>query len=105
MKVEIFYFSGCPNHLPAVGLVREALQQEGVSAELVEVEVNDVATARLVRFLGSPSIHVNGQDVEPSARSAQGFGMTCRTYTNQGQRAGVPPVDWIRAAVREAKER
>jgi hypothetical protein len=104
MKVEILYFSGCPNHPPAVGRVREALRVEGVSAEMLEVEVKDAATARTVSFLGSPTIRINGQDVEPAARSAQDFGLTCRTYTDQGHRSGVPPAEWIRSAVREAKE-
>ena len=104
MKVEILYFFGCPNHPPAVGAVREALQQEGMSADLVEVEVNDAATARGIGFLGSPTIRINGQDVERSARTAQAFGLSCRTYTHRGHRAGVPPLEWIRTALREAKE-
>ena len=45
MRVEIFYFSGCPNHGPAVDRVREALEQEGAAAEMIEVEVNDASTA------------------------------------------------------------
>jgi hypothetical protein len=105
MKVEVLYFSGCPNHPPAVGAVREALQAEGIAADLVEVAVNDAAEARVVGFLGSPTVRINGQDVERSARSSQAFGLSCRTYTDHGRRAGVPPLEWIRAAVREAKEK
>ena len=103
MKVEILYFSGCPNHPPAVSQVREILQQEGVTAELVEVEVKDAATARLTGFLGSPTIRIEGRDVEPCARSAQTFGLACRTYICDGFRAGVPPIEWVRAAIREAR--
>jgi hypothetical protein len=102
VKVEVLYFAGCPNHHPAVTQVREALQQEGVRAEMVEVEVNDVDTARAVGFFGSPTIRVNGLDVDPSARSVQSYGLSCRTYTVENYRAGVPPVAWIRAAIREA---
>jgi hypothetical protein len=32
MKVEILYFSGCPNHVPAVDRVRVVLRQEGTPA-------------------------------------------------------------------------
>jgi hypothetical protein len=104
MKVDIFYFSGCPNHAPAVERVREVLKQECTDAEVIETEINDPATAKSVGFLGSPTIRIDGQDVEPSARSAGSFGMSCRTYLAGGQRIGVPPPEWIRAAVREAKE-
>jgi hypothetical protein len=105
MKIEVLYFSGCPNHVPTVDRVREVLEQEGMPADMVEVEVTDPAIAQQIGFLGSPSIRVDGQDVEHAARSARGFGIMCRTYTDGGRRAGVPPPQWIRAAVREAKER
>ena len=103
MKVEILYFSGCPNHAPAVDRVREVLAQEAAPAEMIEVEVTDAATAQQIGFLGSPSVRVNGQDVEPAARAARSFGMSCRTYTDGDRRAGVPPQEWIRTAVREAR--
>ncbi len=103
MKIEILYFSGCPNYAPVVGRVREVLVQEGISADMIEVEVTDTDTAQQVRFLGSPSVRVDGQDVEHSARSARAFGLTCRTYVDNGNRAGVPPSEWIRAAVREGE--
>ena len=103
MKVEILYFSDCPNHTLAVESVREVLRQEAVPADIVEVEVKDTATAQEVGFLGSPTILVDGKDVETGVRAGGAFGMICRTYIDSGQRTGIPPVEWIRAAVREAK--
>jgi len=105
LRVEVLYFSGCPNRVPAVDRVREVLAQEGTSAEMVEVEVKDAAAAQQAGFLGSPSIRVDGQDVEPAARAVRTFGMMCRTYIDDGRRAGLPPPEWIRAAVREARGR
>ena len=58
MKVEILYFSGCPNHASASDRVREVLAEEGRSAEMVEVELKDAATAERVGFLGSPTIRI-----------------------------------------------
>ena len=105
MRVEILYFSGCPNLGAAVDCVREVLAQEDAPAEMVEVEVKDMAAAQRAGFLGSPTVRVDGQDVEPAARAERGFGLACRTYIDGGRRAGVPPREWIRAAVREAKRR
>jgi hypothetical protein len=105
MKVEILYISGCPNQVSAVDCVREVLAQEEIPAEMVEVEVTDAANAQQVGFIGSPSIRVDGLDVEPAARGDRAFGMMCRTYFDGGQPTGVPPPDWIREAVREAKEK
>ena len=92
-----------PESFSAVARVREALRREGMSAEMVEVEIKDPEMALRVDFLGSPSIRIDRLDVEPSARSAQTFGVTCRTYADDEKRVGVPPLEWIRAAVREAR--
>jgi hypothetical protein len=104
MKIEILYLAGCPNHPPAVARVSDILRQETISAELVEIEVKDAATAQQVEFLGSPSIRIDGLDVELAARTSQAFGFGCRTYVDEGRRAGIPPAAWIRAAVQEAKQ-
>jgi hypothetical protein len=105
MKVEVLYFAGCPNHIPAVERVREVLAQEGMPAEMVEVEVKDAATAQQFGFLGSPSVRVDGQDVETAVCGTRAFGMMCRTYVDGGERVGVPPLEWIREAVREARQK
>ena len=97
MKVEILFFEGCPNHPPAVERVQEVIQQEGVAAEVAEVEVRDEATAKAVGFLGSPTIRVNGIDIEPEARSCKPTGMACRTYAG-----GLPSRELIREAIRQA---
>jgi len=102
MKVEVFYFDGCPNHGLTLERVKEALQQEGLAAEVVEVNVPDDVTARSLGFLGSPTVRIGGLDIEPSARLSRDFGMMCRTYADGGRRVGSPPLDQIRAAVREA---
>lgn len=102
MKVEVLYFSGCPNHKPAVERVNEALRAEGMSAEVAEIDVTDAETAQRVKFLGSPSIRVDGLDIEPEARSAKEFGLMCRTYAVNGRREGLPSSDMLLRAIRDA---
>ena len=80
MKIEVLYFDGCPNHAAAVTLVRKVLREEGVAAQVVEVNMRDEANTRDIGFLGSPTVRVNGLDVEPSARSSRDYGMMCHTY-------------------------
>ncbi len=99
MKVEIFYFEGCPNHMPAVERVRSVIQDEGMSAEVDEIEVLNEAEAKKVGFPGSPTVRVNGIDIEPAARTAAGGSLACRLYTD-----GLPPTEMIRAALHEARE-
>ncbi len=62
----------------------------------------DTETAHRLKFLGSPSIRVNGLDVEPEARSRTEFGMMCRTYAGKCCQHGLPSRELIRNALREA---
>lgn len=102
MKIEVLYFDGCPNHKPAVERVQQLLREEGVSAGVLEVNVSDTSIAQKVGFLGSPSVRVNGLDVEPEARAASENGMMCRTYAVDGRREGLPSREVLRHAIREA---
>ena len=101
MKIEVLYISGCPNHTPALERVKEALREERLSAEIGDIEVPDAEAAQRLRFLGSPSIRVDGLDIEPEARSRADFGMMCRTYTDARGTTGLPSRELIRSALRE----
>ena len=104
MRVEVLYFDGCPNHMPSLDRVLEVMKEEGISAEVSEMNIPDDTTARAAGFLGSPSIRINALDVEPAARSVKEFGMMCRTYMDGGKRVGLPSRELVRAALREAVE-
>ena len=101
MKVEVLYFKGCPNHLPTVERVRETLHGMGLHEEIREIEVDTQDKAEVTAFLGSPSVRINGVDVEPSARGVRAFGLTCRTYIDDGTRTGVPSRELISEAIAE----
>lgn len=102
MKIEVLYFDGCPNHKPSVERVQQLLREEGFSAEVLEVNVSDASIAQKVGFLGSPSVRVNGLDVELEARAAREYGMMCRTYSVDGRRVGLPSREMLRQAIWEA---
>jgi hypothetical protein len=98
MKVEVFYFEGCPNHRPAVELVKSVMNEHGVTAKLAEVEVPDAEAAKALGFPGSPTIRVNGLDIDPAFRNATGSAFACRCYPD-----GLPSADMIRAALLQAQ--
>jgi hypothetical protein len=98
MKIEILYFEGCPNYLPAVDRLRTVLAREGLRAELIEIEVKDDSDAKALKFFGSPTIRVNGLDVDISLRQVSETGFACRCYPD-----GLPSEEMIRAAFREAR--
>ncbi|PYT32504.1 MAG: hypothetical protein DMG57_01570 [Acidobacteria bacterium] len=102
MRIEVFYIAGCPNAQPTVERVAGVLKDLGITAEIVQLPVSDPASASAIRFLGSPTIHVNGVDAEPSARTFNQFGLMCRTYLEGPRSEGVPSTGLIRQALLEA---
>ena len=96
MTIEILYFEGCPNHQPTVDRVRKILERLGLDEEVVEVEIQGLEDARHLRFLGSPSVRVNGVDIEPAARTRTDYGFACRTYPGG---AGTPSDRMIEEAI------
>jgi hypothetical protein len=103
VKVEVLYVAECPSHPAAVAMVKDVLAAEGVETEVQEVLVQDKEMASELKFLGSPTIRVNGRDVAGEARSAQGFALSCRLYPGSVE-IGLPPIEMVRRAVVEARE-
>lgn len=105
MHIEILYIEGCPNHRLAVEEVSRVLNMEGMSAQIESIMVSDSEAAHILHFLGSPTIRIEGIDVEPAARSSRDYAYACRTYQTTGRQAGFPPESLIRQAIREARGR
>lgn len=98
ITVEVLFFYGCPNHAPTVELARNVVADLGVAAEVHEVAVEEPEDAETRRFLGSPSVRVNGRDIEPGAEGRTSFALSCRMYGD----SGVPPRTWMVAALEDA---
>ncbi|MCL5965910.1 MAG: DUF2703 domain-containing protein [Deltaproteobacteria bacterium] len=99
MKVEVLYFKGCPNRAPVLEMIEHVLEREGIHADVAAVEVRDAEAAKALRFPGSPSVRVNGTDIEPGRGNDPPF-FGCRTYTVRGKTTGVPPEQWLVEALR-----
>lgn len=96
---ELLYFEGCPNHRAARELVERVAAERGLELDLRLVEVGSAEEARRLRFLGSPSVRVNGRDVEPGAAARESFVLACRVYRTESGFSGLPSEGWVRAAL------
>ncbi len=93
--IEVLYFEGCPNLEPTLLLANEVLSQLGLSADVRGVEVRTPEDAARLRFLGSPSVRVDGKDIEPGAESQKEYALSCRIYGD----SGLPPKELLVAAL------
>src|SRR5581483_7891504 len=100
--VEILYFDGCPNHESALALVERIDRELGTGAEVRLVNVPDQEAAARLCFLGSPTIRVDGVDVDPLSRQQGDYALSCRIFTTDHGPAGQPDERWIRDALATA---
>ena len=98
VRIEIYYTGGCPNRETTLRRVWAALKELRIAGEVREVRV-DPTWAPAFHFLGSPTVHVNGVDIEPSARTSSYNGVMCRTYRDGEQIEGAPSTQLIRQAI------
>jgi hypothetical protein len=105
MRFEMLTLEGCPHAMVARDHLLVAARAEGILATVVENVVDPLGDARLLRFLGSPTIRIGGVDVEPGADERTEYGFMCRTYAAGDRTSGAPTVEMIRAAIRVHLER
>ena len=104
MKVELLYFDGCPSHEKAFEILQEVRAQILPDLEIDKINIQDDETARVQEFLGSPSIRVNGIDIDPTARDSKAYGRKCRIYQTDEGILGWPSKKMITSAIEEAQE-
>lgn len=79
MRIELLYWEGCPSHPEAEELLRDVLRNGGLDEPVELREVTTQADAEAERFPGSPTIRVDGRDVDPAGAAARPA-LTCRIY-------------------------
>jgi len=94
MQIDLLYFEGCPSWQAGLENLKAALTAEGMQAEIRLVQVEDNADAARLRFLGSPSFHVNDADLWPD--KCETYALSCRLYATPQGLHGAPTVEMLR---------
>ena len=105
MVIEFLYMEDCPNQELTLELLKEMMALYDVAVPIKLVKVGSEEEAKKTRFLGSPSIRIDGVDIEGDERKQNGdFGLKCRVYKFNWVFQGVPPKNLLREALERAKD-
>jgi hypothetical protein len=99
MKIELLYLDGCPSWHNGLENLKSALQADGLDIPIELVTVLDDEDAAQKKFLGSPSLRVNGIELWDEKRDV--YSMSCRVYATPGGMRGSPTVSMLREALRQ----
>ena len=103
MNITFLYYEDCPSHDEALDRLRHVLAEEGVDTEIEIIKVETEEQAQRLHFIGSPTIRIGGQDIDPPQADAY-YALTCRAYRLEDDRISpLPSPDMIRRAL-QARE-
>jgi len=103
LEVQFLYSEDCPSHEEALSRLRTVLKEEGVRTEISITKVETEMQATELHFAGSPTIIINGHDIDPQPNPQ--YALTCRAYRlEDGRISPLPSIMMIRKAVRSAQE-
>jgi hypothetical protein len=99
MDITFLYWEDCLSHAEALLRLRQVLAEEGIEVPVRLIKVETWEQAEQFRFIGSPTILVNGKDIQPPPPGAY-YALTCRTYYLENGRASpLPSLELIRRAL------
>jgi hypothetical protein len=100
VQIEILAREDCPNRGMALVVVERVVEETGIPAEIEVVDVD--SDAEEYRVLGSPTVFVDGRDVDPLPSVNAEYGIEDRIYRTDRGPCGWPDAEWIREALLRA---
>lgn len=94
MRIQLFYFDGCPSLQDGLKNLQTALQELQIDAPIELVEVLDDADAARLKYAGSPSFWVDSRDLWYEER--ENFSLSCRVYSTPAGLQGIPTIEMLK---------
>lgn len=102
MHTQLLSLEGCPNGQGTLAQLHNILSKEGLADPTQLTEVKTQEDAERLSFAGSPTVRVNGRDVDPQPPCGPG-GLSCRVDWDAGRPRGAPSDSWLRSALLAAR--
>jgi hypothetical protein len=100
MRIEVLHWDGCPSTPEALELLEDVLREHGQPERIELLEVKTQEEAEELRFPGSPTIRIDGRDVDPRGAEARPA-LTCRIYLlPDGRVSPVPAREQLEEALK-----
>jgi hypothetical protein len=100
--VQLLWFADCPNHVEARQMLRDVLADLAPGTPIEDIDASDPAVARDLLFPGSPTIRIDGRDIDPAYVDPGDYTPRCRLYRTALGLRGLPERAWMETAVRAA---
>jgi len=96
--VEILYTDECPFWKEALKLIESVVRESRMEISIKNTKVSSVTEAKRLKFPGSPTVRINGVDIDPAVKETEGY-VGCRIYRYKGRMYEYPPREMIKSAL------
>ena len=99
MNITVLYCDDCPSLNPSLERLQEVLNEEKIEEEILLKKVASKEEATKLKFTGSPTVLINGIDIDPPDKNSY-FALNCRAFKKEnGEISPIPPINMIRKLV------
>lgn len=76
MEIKVVHLDGCSATPLTISLIEKVAKDLDVKVKLESIVVKTTEEAQELRHVGSPTVQINGLDIDPGARGVTHFGLT-----------------------------
>ncbi len=102
MRIELLYIEGCPGHEVVWAWIRNMQMEQGIPMEFKRIHVRTPAQAEELKFAGSPTVRIDGQDIVPTEETH--YNVKCRLYEGKRGPTNHPPKRLLEEAILKASQ-
>lgn len=96
--IEILYTDECPYWKETLKLIQDALREAKMQLTVKTTKISSIEEAKRLSFPGSPTVRINGVDIDRTMKAAQGY-VGCRIYRYKGTAREFPPKEMVKSAL------
>ena len=103
VNIGILFIEGCPGLLSITDSLTDIIAEEAVDADITLILVETPEDAKRLQFTGSPTVRINGRDIDSNMKTIKDYGLRSRHYYINGKRSDYPTKSMIRDAIKKVK--
>ena len=103
VNIEVLFIEGCPGISSITGSITDIIAEDAVDADITLIIIETPEDARRLQFTGSPTVRINGRDVDSNMKAIKNYGLRSRHYYVNGEKLDYPSKSMIRDAIKKVK--
>jgi len=103
INIVILFIEGCPGFSSVTDNIKDIIDEEAVDTDITLMLIETLEDARRLQFTGSPTVRINGRDVDLNMKNIKDYGLRSRHYYVNGKKLNYPSKSMIRDAIKKVK--